>query len=139
MTDFNFEPLETEGQSSERKDPAYGFVMCHVADIYRCGELLKEKVLKPRDLAVLVILVGYHNARSGLCHVSLTHLAESMGARLTDVSSCMSRLKKALLVATYVDKKTGQRSYLLNPHVFSAGGKSKRVMLWKTFMTLVNE
>jgi hypothetical protein len=139
MTDFEFEPLGEPAQSSDSKGPTFGFVMCHVADVYRCGEMLKEKVLKPRDLAVLLVLIGYHNARSGLCHVSLTHLAESIGARLTDVSSCMSRLKKALLVATYVDKKTGQKSYLLNPHVFSAGGKSKRAMLWKTFMTLVNE
>jgi hypothetical protein len=139
MTDLEFEPSQNPDGDKYKKDSSYGFVMCHVTDVYSCVDLLREKTLKPRDFAVLFALIGYHNARSGLCHVSLKHLAEHMGANFTDVSSCISRLKKALLVATYVDKRTGQRSYLLNPHVFSAGGKNKRALLWKTFMTLVNE
>lgn len=139
MTDLRFEPIESAGGDNYEKDPTYGFLMCHVADVYQYVEMLKDKVLKPRDFAVLFALISYHNARSGLCHVSATHLAEQTGARLADISSCISRLKKALLVATYVDQKTRQKSYLLNPHVFSSGGKNKRALLWKTFMTLVNE
>lgn len=138
MTDSRFDDLQDlEDKTSDEK--LSGFVMCYTDQMRAMLSRLKARDLKPRDLAVLFALLGFYNPKTGLCHVTVKYLSEVVGANLTDVSGSIGRLKKSLMVATYVDKVSGQRSLFLNPFMFVSGGGPKRAFLQTRFMSLINE
>lgn len=138
MTGLQFsddQGLEDNSSDADRQ----GFVICYLNQLEKLVDLIKDRTLRPRDAGLLFALLTFYNPRTGLCHVSATHLAEVMGVRLSEISSGISRLKKNLIAATYVDKVSGQKSILLNPFMFVSGGASKRAFLQTRFMKLVND
>ena len=138
MTDSRFSDLQDlEDKASDSN--LTGFVICYTDQVQRFSNLIKEKSLKPKDVAVVFALLSFYNPRTGLCHVTVKHLAESIEGNYTDVSASISRLKKSLVLTTYVDKVSGQKSIFLNPFIFVSGGRSKRGFLQARFMSLVND
>lgn len=138
MTDSHFSDGLGEDGFDAGPYKMQDFVLCYLDEMKKFLPAFKERRLRPRDAAVLFTLLCFHNPKTGLCHVSVTHLAETLDSHLSDVSSSISRLKKTLLVTTYVDKVSGQRSFLVNPYLFASGGKKKRAFLRVKFTELIN-
>lgn len=138
MTEFEFCDEVDDFTDSTENPKLEGFVMCYSDQLDRYLSLFKDKSLRPRDSAIVFGLLSFYNPRTGLCHVSVAHLSEVMGASISEVSGGLSRLKKCLMVATYIDKVSKHRSFLLNPFIFVSGGKAKRAFLQTRFKNLVN-
>lgn len=138
MTDPHFSDGLGEAELDAGFYKMQDFVLCYLDEMKKFLPAFREKKLRPRDAAILFALFCFHNPKTGLCHVSVAHLAETIGSRVTDISSGLSRLKKALLVTTYINRVSGERSFLLNPYLFASGGKKKRAFLRVKFMELIN-
>jgi hypothetical protein len=116
-----------------RDDGDEGFVMVHQRDLDSTIALLGERRLELRDAAVFLVLLNYVNWRSGRSHVSVTYIAERLNVKLPVAVSAISRLRKENLIAKVVDRKTGERYFLINPFLASVGGPQRRGHLWSQF------
>lgn len=94
---------------------------------------LKTKRLQPRDLAVLMAVLGNVNWRSGRANVTPNGLAIQMGILRSNCVTSISRLRKELLISRVVDRHTGENYYLINPRVAAVGGSQRRGHLWAQF------
>lgn len=94
---------------------------------------LKTKRLQPRDLAVLMAVLGNVNWRSGRAKVTPGGLALQMGILRSNCVTSISRLRKELLISRVVDPHTGENYYLINPRVAAVGGSQRRGHLWAQF------
>lgn len=126
----------------EREDPAdsdatYGFVMLYTQNLFQYLDLLKTKELRPRDFSVLFALMTFVNTKTGRCHATLKHIASVIECNSTSVYSSVARLRKHLMLATYVSQKTGEKSYLINPFILAVGGKSRRIAAHAMFRRLI--
>jgi hypothetical protein len=126
---------EPEAGSSQ----LYGFLMCHVLEMQKYIPYMRDRTLQRRDIALLFTLASHVNTKTGRIKISIEHIAEELEVKSSDIRTSLSRLKKVLLIASYSDKKTGEKFYLLNPLVFSVGGRSKRGHLTRMFKNAINE
>jgi hypothetical protein len=99
--------------------------------------LLREKKLQHRDLAVLRALLmnmrGAGGRDQGRIYASLAHIAELVGSSPNNVSLSVSRMRKERLLVRCWNKRTSERFYLLDPHLFSMGRSQKEGHLWSQF------
>jgi hypothetical protein len=102
-----------------------------VTDLLSCKE--KPRLLLPKDCIVLIALFAYLNNRSGRVVVNQAQLAEDLGCTRPMVTTSLGRLRKANLLASGHDRRTGERYYLFNPQVFSVGTPNKRKWLFKEY------
>lgn len=145
MTDFAFcDFSRDEGeQGGEQGGEEEGivdesFAITHISGLDLLIEPVLNKRLKPRDLAVLLFILRFYNVRAGRCFVTIAHLSKVTGISDSMIRTSMATLKKELLLTTHVDRRTGAKSFMINPYVFSSGSRSKRALLIKTFVGLVN-
>jgi hypothetical protein len=94
---------------------------------------LKAKRLLPRDLAVLMAVLGNVNWRSGRANVTPTGLAMQMGILSSNCIASITRLRKELLISRVRDRHTGDNYFLINPKVAAVGGPQRRGHLWAQF------
>lgn len=115
------------------EDELFGFIKCHNLEFYQYIQMAAAKFLERRDFAVLFVLVWRMDSRSGRIKITVNFIAEQLGVKASDVSASITRLKKCRLVCSIYNSSTGEKFFLVNPAVFSVGGKNKRVALLKTF------
>lgn len=94
---------------------------------------LKAKSLQPRDVAILYLIHGYMNWRSGRAHITPSGLARDTGMLESNVRASIGRLRKELLISRVVDRYSGEAYYLINPHLAAVGGAQRRGHLWQQF------
>jgi len=94
---------------------------------------LKTKTLQPRDVAILYLIHGYVNWRSGRAHVTPKGLARDTGMLENNIRASISRLRKELLISRVTDRWSGESYYLINPHLASVGGPQRREHLRQQF------
>ncbi len=99
--------------------------------------LLREKRLQHRDMTVLRALQmntrGAGGRDQGRIYVSLAHVAELVGFSLPHVTTSVSRMRKERLLVRCWNKRTAERFYLLDPHLFTVGSHQKEGHLWAQF------
>jgi DNA-binding transcriptional ArsR family regulator len=117
-------PIESDGED---------YVMLHRQGREACAELLKERKLLPRDLAVLWGLTIHLHWRSGRVKVTAKCLAEQLGMRIQDVTNSLKRLRDNLVISKAYDQTTGETYFLFNPWYVSVGGAKRRGHIHRQF------
>ena len=101
--------------------------------------LLKQRVLLPRDLAILYCMVEMMNPRSGRIEIRPSALAERVGMRLSDISNTLKRLRDSWIVVQQKDPDTGGMYYLICPEYVSVGTDQKRAYLGAQFAEVMQQ
>jgi predicted transcriptional regulator len=109
------------------------FVKTHLLEMDRCLDLVQDRRLELRDMAVLWALMAYASWRTGKITVTAEKLAERLNMQRTHVVSSISRLKKALVLTLGEDPHDGTSFYLLNPAVASVGTEQTKGKMWQVF------
>lgn len=135
--DFSGEEGEDEGQEEGANDES--FAITHISGLDLLIDPVLNKRIMARDLSVLLFILRFYNVKAGRCFVTTAHLSKVTGMADSMIRASIAKLKKELLLATRVDKRTGAKSFMINPYVFSSGSRSKRALLVKTFVALVND
>jgi Tfp pilus assembly protein PilX len=94
---------------------------------------VRNKELQPRDLAVLMALLGNVNWRSGRAQITPSGLALQLGILDSNCRASISRLRKQLIISRVIDRITGEAYFLINPYLAAVGGPSRRGHLWQQF------
>lgn len=113
------------------------FGMFHFHEARNCIQLLKERKIEYRDLAVLFALMSLCDEKNCILRFSVKDLAAEMNMNKTSLSNSLKRLKANLLIASGI-KGCGDKYYLINPYLFSVGRKQKWGHLVKLFTEAVN-
>lgn len=107
--------------------------MVHQRDLAGAIELVRQRRLELRDMAVLMALSAHVQWRSGRAKVTVKALASQLGLSLSSCADSVRRLQRESQLARCVDERTGEAYFLINPFVISVGGPQRRGLLWKMF------
>ena len=117
--------------------------MFHIEELSRIPESIRSKErprrLMPSDCSVLIALMCYMDKSTHKAKVTHAQLARDLGAGRSNITASVTRLRREMLVASHYDRVTGERYFMLNPHLFSTGKTERRPVLFKKFMELINE
>lgn len=114
------------------------FAMFYPLDATRYLCYLENKTLQPRDFAVLFAMMSFCDTKTARIKFSVSYLAGKIGTSPPNVSTSISRLKKALLVARLKDSR-GLDFYMINPYLFSVGSRQRWGFHLKEFMSAFNQ
>ena len=95
--------------------------MLMLRDLEGVVQHLGRRTLKPRDAGVLLALLAHTDTYTGRIYVTADLIAEDLQSNPSEVRAAMARLKKEHLLRLVVEKGTGRRFYLVNPHVVQSG------------------
>lgn len=109
------------------------FVMVHQRDLVGTMELVRQRRLELRDMAVLMALSAHVQWRSGRAWVTVKALANQLGMNVSSCADSVRRLQREGQLVRCADERTGGSFFLLNPFVISVGGPQRRGLLWKMF------
>ncbi len=99
----------------------------------QASEALIEKRLQPRDLALLLLLLGHMNWRSGRVRITADALARESGTKHSNVYLSLKRLQKELFLVRAVERSSGDKFMLINPRLVSVGSPQRRAHLFQQF------
>lgn len=117
-----------------RQSGSENFVMVFPEELCeKAAAALKTKTLQPRDVAILYLIHGYVNWRSGRAHITPSGLARDTGMLESNIRTSIARLRKELLISRVVDRYTGESYYLINPYLASVGSPQRRGHLIQQF------
>lgn len=106
-----------------RNEGSEGFVMIYPKEISTSViDALRDKLLQPRDLAVLMALMTEVDRSNGKVEITQRFLASRMGVKECDCSASFRRLRSQGLVTLMRDSRTGYTHYLINPRLLTVGG-----------------
>jgi len=97
------------------------FVMLQLKDLESVIASLGRRVLQPRDAGVLLALMAHTDTYTGRIYVTADQIAEDLQANPSEIRAALARLKKEHLLRLVLEKGTGRRFYLINPHVVQSG------------------
>lgn len=113
--------------------PSDLFVKVHM-DKITGAMLMRDPDLKPRDVAILMALIGEMDPQTGRINLAVSELARRCGIVQSTVALSISRLKKKLLVINRQDRDSKAYYMLVNPDLASQGAPSQRSMKYKQFI-----
>jgi hypothetical protein len=102
-----------------------------------CLSLVSDRTLLQRDFAVLFAMMAYCDTTTGRIKFMGKALAETFRVAPGNISTSISRLKKARVVAAFVDSM-GEKYYMINPYYFSVGRRQKWGHSLVRFMSAFN-
>lgn len=95
------------------------FAMLELKETQRVKELVGQRVLQLRDVAVIWTLLSHTSSYSGRIKVTAAKVAGELQVTENEVRACFARLKKNHLLRQIKDPDTGERYYRLNPWMVS--------------------
>lgn len=122
----------THFQSDNYDSETIGFGLFYGQQGAKIFKLIREKKINQRDVCVLYSMMSLCDTRTGKVKFMVKNLAAELGIVANSVSSSLSRLKKAKLVALFVESN-GDRYFLVDPGIFSVGGKKRQGFYLKKF------
>lgn len=124
-----------------RIDPEDTFAKVHMGlpSGTKFEELWAAKVLQPRDVAIVLVLLQNMHPTTGKIHLSVTALAERLGITVSHAQHSISRLKRSRVLVNRKDRDTGALFFLINPMYASAGVAQRRGLLYKQFSEAMSE
>lgn len=111
-----------------------GFALFHVTDCEKVIQLVKDRTLLQRDVAVLFAIMSKIDTRTARARFLVKNLAIEFNVQSSSISASLSRLKKAMLIATFMEYN-GDKYYMVNPHLFSVGTKQRWGLYLKKFVS----
>lgn len=109
------------------------FVKLHM-DKITGAMLMRDPDLKPRDVAILLVLAGEMDPQTGRVNLAVSQLARKCGILQSTFALSISRLKKKLLVINRQDKESKAYYMLINPDLVSQGSPMQRSKKYKQFL-----
>jgi DNA-binding MarR family transcriptional regulator len=109
------------------------FLKAHHVEIEKALDLVAQRKLELRDMAVMWALMAYSSWRTGKIQVTAAKLAERLNMQEKHVIASLSRLRKELLLTRGTDPHDGTTFYLLNPYLVSAGPPQTKGRMWQVF------
>jgi DNA-binding MarR family transcriptional regulator len=100
------------------------FAFLHLSECKKFEHYIKDKVLNYRDVTVLASIMIRCDLKTARVKFMVKKLAEDIGMNATSVSASIAKLKKLMLVAMFIEED-GEKYYMINPYIFSAGKKQK--------------
>lgn len=100
------------------------FAMFHPLASKDCLSFVTDRTLMQRDFAVLFAMMSHCDTTTGRVKFMGKALAETFRVAPGNISTSISRLKKAKIVAAFTDS-TGEKYYMINPYYFSVGRRQK--------------
>ena len=130
------EPGASTGLNAEERkqlrQQSEGFSMMYHEALRQRIDLVRTKELKPADFCVWAALLAELDWKSGMCKVSTSFLAESLGWSVSNTAACLKRLRTHKLIAKGL-RRDGGTYWMVNPEVTLSGGwkvKNRRFAQW---------
>jgi hypothetical protein len=101
--------------------------------------LLAERILQPRDVAILYCLAEMLNPANGKAVITTSGLARKINMRQPLVAHSIKRLKAARIAVNRKDRDGGYWYFRLNPKYVSVGSASQRAKHWRDFAAALQE
>lgn len=98
--------------------------MLELKETERVTELVAERKLELRDVAVIWALLGHTSSYSGRIQVTAAGIAHDLQVNDSEIRASLARLKKQDLLRLIKDRNTGERYYRLNPWMVSTNSKN---------------
>lgn len=127
--------METEPGSPGDRDDKFVKLFFNELDIVFAQ--LRFKNIQPRDCVVLLAHVSLTDHRTGRCRATAERISELLDVQPSNVYISVKRLREAQLMVRSVDKRTGEKIYLINPYLFSGGTPKQRGLQLKTYMEAI--
>jgi len=108
-------------------------VKVHPKTGYPIHQLLSERTLQPRDVAVLYCLLEMTNPATGKASIRPSVLADKLNMRRPHMIHTISRLKKAGVLVNCLDPVSGEVFFRFCPAYVSVGSEKTRGKLWAQF------
>jgi hypothetical protein len=89
--------------------------------------------LQSRDLVVLIIHVIHSDWRTGRCRLTISKLSEILERKPVTLYPSIKRLKACKLLVPIKDSRTGEKLYIVSPHLLKIGSAQARGFLLKTY------
>jgi len=112
--------------------PSERFIKVHMERITG-AMLMRDPDLMPRDVAILLVLIGEMDHKSGRIDLCASELARKCEIRQSTMALSLSRLKKKLLVIPRRDPDSKAYFMLINPDFASVGAGPARAIAAKRF------
>lgn len=109
---------------SESDSSHLAFCMFHPLGAKDYLNLVTDRTLLQRDFAVLYAMMSHCDTLTGKVKFMVKTLAKTFAVTPGNISTSISRLKKAKMVALFVDSN-GDRYYMINPYLLSVGRKQR--------------
>jgi hypothetical protein len=116
----------------------YSFGFFHFTECKKLIDMVKNNEIKLGDLGILFALMSLVDPRTGKIKFMVKVVAEKFNYSPNAISLALSRLKKAFLLASFIDKG-GEKYYMINPYLFSVGSRQRWGISIKKFFDVVNE
>jgi hypothetical protein len=94
---------------------------------------VRQRLLLPRDVLVLMGVVTNMNWRSGRARITPKALAAQVGMQDTHTYLSLKRLQQQQFLARVCDPHTGEVYFLINPRLASVGSPQRRGHLFQQF------
>lgn len=101
--------------------------------------LLAERILQPRDVAILFCLTEMVNPANGKAVTTTSGLARKLNMRQPLVAHSVKRLKAARIAVNRKDRDGGYWYFRLNPRYVSVGSAAQRSRHWRDFAAAIQE
>lgn len=95
--------------------------------------LFAARELQLRDSAVLLVLIGVRDWRTGKSRISASAIASRLGVDPATCRASLARLKRhglAVWVANYAE---GENFYMVNPSLVFTGTPQQQAVIWERF------
>ena len=126
--------LDNESSWEEEFGACKGFGLFHVSEGEKITNHIKNKTILQRDVAVLFAMMSKVDTRTGRIRFVVKNLAAEFDVQPSSISASLSRLKKAMLVATFKEYN-GDKYYMVNPYLFSVGTKQRWGLFTQKFLS----
>lgn len=103
-----------------------GFVMVYPTHMRDVLEFTRDRLLQPRDSAVLIGMIAHVDGYSGKARVSPNELARLLGMEEGHVYLSIKRLRNCRLAARYRNPRTDEVCFVLNPELMVAGNRQRQ-------------
>ena len=119
-------------------DPCETFAKVHHNRL-SISDLLADRTLEPRDVAILYCLVEMLNPANGKVVITTSALAQKINMRQPVVAHAIKRLKAARVAVNRKDRDGGYWYFRLNPRYVSVGNDRQRSLHWRDFAAAIAE
>lgn len=89
--------------------------------------------IQSRDLVVLIIHIIHSDWRTGRCRLTVKRVSEILKRKPVTLYPSIKRLKTSGLMVPIKDSRTGEKLYIISPHLLKIGSAQARGFLLKTY------
>lgn len=114
-------------------DDSTKFLSLYVDGLLSLISDITEGSIQSRDLVVLIIHIIHSDWRTGRCRLTVKRVSEMLNRKPVTLYPSIKRLKTSGLMVPIKDSRTGEKLYIISPHLLKIGSAQARGFLLKTY------